>query len=494
MILVTCLTANRLTADDAAFGYSNSCHQNATIAASLCNSAAAQANTLEGDNLYSCVSQPGGIQLRNSLSGGGYRGHHFYHFASAGSSFCSDEFQEETANTIAINQNTTDLINLDDYVQTQFTTINQNFADIDSDLIDLSQITSNNQTAIQANDQQLVTINGDLIDLSNRTALIESDIGTLQETDITLSAGVSENELYIQGIELEFDTYQAERAQADAVTNTYLNTQQLPVLQSIDNNTFNTNSSLSLFQGNFDSFFTTYLSRTTDTNNLLDQIRFDAETRSTTRETQLDELKTAIEGVSFDISGQNISIDNTGVESALNSQYVLYAQRTTDTNNLLDQIRYDATLHNASQLTESQLQTAELVRSADALEEISVSLTVDPSQADDSYVNTVSQYLNALWEQELVDYDNSIRAAIEAAQLEDAGLDTTDVEIIGAQMTGWAAAQTCVDYTFNFGDASFPLYCVKTEPFRNLIGWALYILTAYTIFGLIIDVRVGRFA
>ncbi len=511
-ILLTCLTAN-LSQADSSFGYAATCHPTQTAVNAACNFARLRGDALEQENgFYECIAITGGTELRAF----GVT-QHTYVNAEQNSS-CDAEYAQidgiEQLVTILDNDLATaesNILALETVQDAHAVTIGTHTSQI-SNLQTLQQQNSTNlNTAIAKNTEQdtrLDVIDGVLVTEQQRIDLIEFDINTLHSVNASQDSAIQFNELYIEGVELEFETFQSERVASDAATNSYLTSQQFPLLQGMDTRLSEINDNIELTNDLQEvtkqaiefvnqNIATTNILQESTNNNLIDanakntdsntglshlfwiqnglfssagsewlsdiynqNVSLNANSSLTNQ--KLDQIKTSIEAQSFEISGENISIDNSGVETRLDSV-----------------------------LTEQQLQKAEMVRTADAIEAIEISLTVDPSQADDSYVNAVSQYLKSLWEQDLVDYDNAIREAIEAAQLENAGLDVTEVEIIGAQMTGWAAAQTCADYNFNLGQASFPLYCIKTEPFRNILAWAFFIMTAYTIFNTALEFRSG---
>ncbi len=505
----------------ASLGYAASCHQSFAAAQNACILSRNRGNAVEGGTNYFCQATLSGYELRHATTSGSEVLGHTYYSADQVSS-CELDFEQETTLgglVVAIDndlaQAELDISNLQSTQANQQLDIDglvseQNQHSLEIQNLQTTQVqNTNNITSVTSKnteqDSRLDSIDGILVTEQQRIDLIELDIGTLHSVNATQDSAIQFNELYIEGVEQSFEQFEVEYEAANAQTNSELQFVNLE-LDNITANTASINSGVSssnIKLTSIDDNLTSLIaindstnarqlntwSRLQETNDALlisnshlqsinsnlndlkaindstNARQLNTWSRLQETNTLLSEVKTAVEGQSFTISGENISIDNTGVETRLDNV-----------------------------LSEQQLQKAEMVRTADAVEALEISLTVDPSQSDDSYVNAVSQYLKGLWEQELIDYDNSVREAIEAAKLEDAGLDTTDIEIIGAQMTGWAAAQTCVDYTFNLGDASFPIYCVKTEPFRNLLAWAFYILTAFTVFNLIIDVRVGRFA
>lgn len=476
-ILAIFQPAKALAANEESFGYATSCHQNNTIAFNLC----AVARDALNPGSWTCKNEAGGVSLENDFHD---TISHFYYSAEAGATFCESEFEQENQNTqllLAVNddlaaaeQDISNLYNSDSLQNTRL------------DQID----TVNGQQ-----DQSIITLNAeqnlteqDVATLQNRAALIEIDINAnqfdigqlqtdLNSTAFNLQSGINSNagaiqfnELYIEGVEAQQNTYETTRAASDAVTNSLVS-QSNTHLASINNyqalfapkyDAMNSSlTSINNYQGLFAPKYDTMnaaleaiRASQVSTENAVNNVNI-------SQQAKLNEIKNAIESQSFEISGENINIDNSGVEGRLDNV-----------------------------LSKQDLQQAELVSANSKLDDVVVAVTYDPTVENESITNEVYNYLNSLWSQDVSDYETAIQVAMSEAQLDNAGLDTTDIEIIGNTAIGFAAAQSCVDHTFDFGPlATFQLYCVRTSKLRELIGWAFYIITAFVLFDLMMSFK-----
>lgn len=379
--------AGTALAQETTYGARTSCHQTCSAAISACNSSIN--NYLNDNDVTSaqCSNCLGGTCLYLTIGGTSFLGGIFA-CEAAGAGYCSAEFQEERTNAQEISNLATSINNLDVYTQTQLTTVNQNFGDIDADLQVIDQTLQTFAADIGANtvsaaahetrlngiDTALVTIDGELTDLANTDALIASDIGALQLGQGNLIAGVgtnasnigvnaskiASNELYIESVELQQSSFEAASTASSAATNDYLTLQQLPVLQSIQLESAQTNAGLGTLAAKFDESNQTFnnvaLQQVAgnqtglESKSLLQSIdgKFAADSvlqanmnaiadltlpkldnisnnqgvlagKIDQTNTALVSVENAINGISLDISGENISMDNSGVENRLDA-------------------------------------------------------------------------------------------------------------------------------------------------------------------------------
>lgn len=261
------------------------------------------------------------------------------------------DLDDLTTLTVAINTDLTtaetNITNLQTTVSTNETNIAANTALNQSQQVEIDANTVSaaaHETRLNGIDSTLVTIDGELVDLSNTDALIASDVGVLQAGQGALSAGINfnsnniaANELYIQGVEAEQQMFESVRAASDAQTNSELQTANAN-LETISSNTTisnslqqegNANQTVSnailteLSNRQFNTSVDLY-TIAADQNLLLQelsnrQFNTSADMYATSQAeqallTQIRDAQTTI-----DITGENITIDNTGVENRLDT-------------------------------------------------------------------------------------------------------------------------------------------------------------------------------
>ncbi len=268
--------------------------------------------------------------------------------------------------------------------------INDDLTTAEASIIDFSPRIANLETRADTTDTNIVTLNNEINDLevdvdllNDRAALIEIDVNanasdiTQIQTDINtinLAQGINSaniannasaiiaNELYIEGVELQQQTYETARAASDAQLSTDIQSQTVALnnsLNAILNEQYSTTQNTSAINSGLNSILNEQYNtsvNTQETNTKLDLLNSyqnttnaklqSLDSRAVTQasslsainsnivygtNTKLDELKTAVEGISFDITGTNISIDNSGVESRLSTN-------TTVLNNTLNAV------------------------------------------------------------------------------------------------------------------------------------------------------------
>lgn len=200
---------------------------------------------------------------------------------------------------------------------------------------------------------------------------------------------------------------------------------------------------------------------------LIDQSTYDTKLAAQATTTAINALDLDNQGVK-----DRIDITNTKLELGL-----IHPNGTTSWLGLIDQNTYDTKL--ATETTNTKLDT------------IITELTPDPSAPDVTMLNNFTVYLDSFWSPSVTTYDDNITDYITAAQLNDAGLDTTDIELIGVSAAAFAIAQTCVDYLMDWGDVVVTITCSDTSIFRTIMAWGLYIFAAMTIFEMVVSVRQG---
>jgi hypothetical protein len=374
----------------------------------------------------------------------------------------------QSTNTFNIGQNGNAIANNELYIQGVQSQVQQEIADYET-----QRMASEAQTS-----SDLQVLNG----LTSTTNILIQDVVNAQqqnENAIAVSHGNFDTQIsYLSTINHKLDQINAE----SAFTNTQLGgiaVDQLATSLKMSDANFYLEQLLSQQSVNraADSGNTTFLANAIQNNSAattadITFLNTQQAFRDNVSHIKLDALKTAIDGVSFDISGQNITIDNSGVESRLDTDISNDAVYANQRNTKLD----------------TQIATGNAAN--DLLNEVVVAVTYDPTVENESITNQVFNYLNGLWAQDLSDYNDQINSAIAEAQLSGVGLDTTDVTIIGATASGFAAAQACTDYTFDFGaKGSFSLYCVQTAQLRMVLAWAMYIITAIVLFELMVGIR-----
>ena len=382
-LLASLGTARLAHAED--FGFTQArviCHQSSDEAVQACRRSRDYLLSDPRINNAACVTVLGGFALQYEADNAtGVLTASLYASASTGVGGCAGEFAQEAQNAQDISNLNSALNDLDNYAQTQFTTVNQNFADIDADLVTIAE--------------SITQQSADITDLFNREALIQIDLDanradiTQLQTDLptirldvdsntadlnNAFQGITQNELYIENVEAQQEAYESARAASDADTNNKLDTLNTTAT-SLDNkattrndllddiesstNAMNdkvgvTNNLLSTLDANLTGKFdlTNQLLNSLDaqqvqTNNRLDVtnstlISLDAQQSLTNNKldtatnslvsldaqqvitnNKLDTLTTAVEDQTITLTADTINVDNSGIETRLDNLWAI---------------------------------------------------------------------------------------------------------------------------------------------------------------------------